>query len=287
MTTKPHSEARGPSMTHRPYIGVTGVVTRDDVASISICATVLAASGQPHQLMAGVLVSAKTLRGERAANRRYPTAHDAEVLCARLFDAGAWPVVHFNTRTPAPLDEQLDALCRAVPSLMGIQLNVARPDPEALARFRWGQRPGMGPGVELILQVGGASLEALTPEAVLDYVRRYRASVHYALLDLSGGRGLPADTALAAAVVAAWDCPEVALGIAGGLGPEAGPLLADLRARCAPDRFRGLSFDAETGVRVPVADPTPGEHGQDTLNGLRALHYVEAVVDALAEAGPC
>ena len=74
------------------------------------------------------------------------------------------------------------------------------------------------------------------------------------------------------------------LGVAGGLGPDAGAILAVLRAEADPGSFASLSFDAESGVRSPVPDPTPGEKHQDALDAEKTRAWVRVAADAVTSA---
>ena len=259
-----------------PYIGVTGVVTPGDVATMRACVDLAPPS---HRLMAGVLVSAKTLRGEWAASRRYPHASRVEALLAGCADAGAWPAVHYNTRAEGEvLGLELWSLCNLFPSMRGLQLNIARPAPAVVREFARARG-----GVEVIVQVNRAAIgnDPVAASAVI-YANKY-AGARHALFDLSGGTGAAVDAAFAARVTRAWRLLGGAptLGVAGGLGPNAGELLAALRAECGPRTFGELSFDAESGVRSPVADPTPGEKHQDALDAGKARAWVTLAARAI------
>lgn len=260
-----------------PYIGITGVVTDDDVATIRACVPLAPPS---HRLMAGALVSAKTLRGEWAASRRYPHASRVEALLAGCADAGAWPAVHYNTRAEGEaLGFELALLSsRLFPAMRGLQLNVARPDPAVVREFATRH-----PGVEVIVQVNRAAIgnDPVAASAVI-YANKYEGARH-ALFDLSGGTGAAVDAAFAARVTRAWRLlgGVPTLGVAGGLGPNAGELLAALRAECGPRTFGELSFDAESGVRSPVADPTPSEKHQDALDAEKARAWVALAARAI------
>lgn len=263
-----------------PYIGVTGVVTPADVAAVAACVPLIPPS---HRLMAGVLASAKTLRGDAATNRRYPPFRDVERLLSDLAAVGAWPVVHFNCRDG--LDEHLGTLARALPSMSGLQLNMVRPDLGAVGRFLRAR-----PDVEFILQVNRGAVgpgAPVTAEAIAAYVERCESAAEHALIDLSGGRGEPMDAALAGEVLRLWGPGwHAAPSFAGGLGPDAGPTLAALGATAARHGWRptSLSFDVESRVRVPCADPIAGEPYQDDLDGDLVRGWVSVAAAAIGGA---
>lgn len=272
-----------------PYIGITGVVTDDDVATIRACVPLAPPS---HRLMAGALVSAKTLRGEWAASRRYPHASRVEALLAGCADAGAWPAVHYNTRAEGEvLGLELWSLCNLFPAMRGLQLNVARPDPAVVREFA-----ARHPAVEVIVQVNRAAIgndDAGRPNAAhaVVFASAYVGARH-ALVDLSGGTGSAVDISFAARVTRAWrvladafadhPCGPPRLGVAGGLGPAARVTLAALRDEVVgAQAFGELSFDAESGVRSPVADPTPSEKHQDALDAEKARAWVALAARAI------
>lgn len=274
----------------KPYIGITGVVTPADVATIASCVALLPPS---HRLMAGVLVSAKTLRGEQATSRRYPHASQVDTLLTACADAGAWPVVHYNTRAEGEvLGFELALLSsRLFPAMRGLQLNVVRPDVAVVREFA-----SRHPAVEVIVQVNRAAIgdaNGPVPAHAAIYASAYVGAAH-ALIDLSGGTGAAVDVSFAARVTRAWRVLSAAfedhpngpprLGVAGGLGPDAGAILAVLRAEADPGSFAALSFGAESGVRSPVADPTPGEKHQDALDAEKARAWVRVAADAVTSA---
>lgn len=264
----------------KPYIAITGICNQTDVAAV---ASALQAVPVTRRLMAGVLVSAKTLAKYSVPNRRYPPIGQVPQLLVSLDAAGAWPAVHFNTRSLEPLDLQLDDLVTKCGAVRAIQLNVAHPIEAQLVRFR-----AKHPQIEIILQINGGSLDERTPAAVIEYVDQYVGIIDHALLDLSGGSGQPFDIEWVASVLQEWHpyfcMGDIAPGVAGGLGPNCGPALAELWLRLGPWAQAWLSVDAESGLRVPVADPIPGEKGQDALSAERVLGYVKTVAKVMGGA---
>ena len=263
----------------KPYIGITGVVCDDDVRTIAECAAIVRQRAPSHRLMAGILVSAKTLRAAPTTNRRYPSIRDAEGLLSRCAEAGAWPVVHYNTRaTGDDFAAELTVLRNLCPSMRGVQLNIVSPDPAVVRQFA-----ETFSDVEVILQINRGALSAPpVPADAMVYTRAY-PGVRHALLDLSGGNGAVVDVKFAARVARAWPLFNTGarLGVAGGLGPECALTLAEMHVAFGDERFCELSFDAESGLRVPVSDPRPGEKCQDALDRDKALAYVNAVCDAI------
>lgn len=262
------------------YIGATGFVQAP--RDVAIAAACVALTPPSHCFMAGVLASAKTLRGEPTPSRRYPPFRAVERLLYELDDLGAWPVVHFNCRDG--LDEHLARLAEECPSMRGLQLNVANPDPEAIARFL-----RLRSDVAFVLQVNRGAVERgapITAEAIAAYVARYAEVATYALIDLSGGEGKALDTALALDVLRRWSPAwQTRPSFAGGLGPHAEETVQVL-CRDGGHDPRGLSFDAESLLRTPCTDPIPGERHQDTLDPDLAPRWVACAASAIRSALP-
>lgn len=241
----------------RPYIGVTGVVTPADVAALAKCVDLLP---QGYRLMAGVLVSAKTLRGERTTNARYPTFGRVSGLLEGLAAAGCWPVVHFNCREN--LHEHLGPLARLT-AMRGLQLNVSSPDVGVITMFKRERAD-----VEFILQVNNAARGesgVLTKASALAYIDRYDSVADFALVDASGGRGEPINIKLARSLASS----RGGMAFAGGFGPDS---YEAVREVCASALWP--SFDAETRVRRPLANGIPGESYQDELDPVAAAQWV-------------
>ena len=264
-----------------PYIGITGIVTQGDVETVRECATLVRTHVPTHRLMAGVLMSYKTLTGQTTTNRRYPLRTHVETSLKACLDAGAWPVIHYNTHAKgADFARELEILSKDFPTMAGIQLNVVCPDREAISSFVSDPHRG----VEVILQVNGTSLRK-TEWNACSYIGWYD-DISHALLDASGGNGKLFSPGTAEVIAETYPHAVedgVRLGLAGGLGPDCGPALENLQELLVPHgiSLRDLSFDAESRVRVPVSDPIPGEKYQDTLSHTASLMYVRAVIKAL------
>lgn len=239
------------------YIGITGFAEPGDLRTARLCATFMP---DRVRLMAGVLVSAKTLRGETSLRRRYfdPSCGNLARYLGALGHSGAWPVVHFNTRARGrALHEELCKLLDVVPFLSGVQLNAEHPDPAPLVCLK-----EQHPYVELIVQLPPRCVGARpSVDSVLDYARGYAEIADHFLLDLSCGNGLPLDAAFARELVAAWRLPA-RLGVAGGLDHESVKGLRGLSVSC----------DSESRLRTP----------EDALDSGAALAYVLAAKNTLA-----
>lgn len=210
-----------------PYVGVSGICTRAEAE-----AAIAAFPDCGRQLMLGVLVSAKTLDGQRNKWwRRYPPVE----RIAGIFsdDPRALNLVHVAVDDPAGVSSALDlAMVYGGPHCHGVQLNIA-----------W---PASSEGMEVLQHQMDWVVREWHPErivmqlrdvmstCVIDRAREAQKSgATDVLLDASGGRGLGIDVGVAALVVQRIRraCPDLGIGIAGGLEaatiPPVAPLLRD------------------------------------------------------------
>jgi len=264
-----------------PYVGVTGFVSVDEILALARPWRDGLLRGLPHRVMGGVLVSAKTLRGEATESLRYPDVAMLPLLLGCLDSRGYWPALHFNSRaTGEALDEELARVVDMVPSFGGLQLNLRGLSPDAVARLRFRR-----PDVELIVQVTPADIADPSAYAAwYDHAARFTDVAQHVLFDASGGQGKPADEDTLQAIedalaLANAECgPMPCMGVAGGFDAANGDLFRRLAFGASP---RPLSFDAEGRLRVPVAGADPARKHQDRLDPRLALEYLAAATTEL------
>lgn len=227
-------------MRPQPYIGITGFTHRDQINAIVHDALPL---DTDRLVMAGVLVSNRTLRGETSKwPNRYPKVEKLKDIFPRY--TCLLSLIHFNTNEPEKL---LDDMCKAQdftgPNCDGFQLNIAWPDPKVLEHYK---AKAQFRNKTIVLQVGNKAFDEVERRVVkLAYkVLEYQGLIDYVLVDPSGGLGKEFDCDFAS------DCfnflrkvPDVGFGIAGGLHPNnlerLRPLLKDFE----------FSIDAESKLR--------------------------------------
>lgn len=272
----------------RPYVAVTGITSTAEIAHLDLLRDRLPPLSR--RVVAGILVSAKTLRGEPTPNRRYPDIDVVWSLCVDALVKRWIPAIHYNTRANGDdLARELDALHEAAPHMRMLQLNVVSPDPRVVKAWR-----ARHPDVEIILQLNdGTRREALARATRLDascnlfFVTKFwHEAVDHVLIDGSRGEGRAFDVRTVGSEIACsapdlYHHAKVRVGVAGGLGPDSHETLGALRSSLGDHLFAPLSFDAETGLRSLVDDPTPGEKGQDALD----LRKVEAFLRLFSDAG--
>ncbi len=235
-------------MTKPPYVGVTGFMTRSQ-AEVSL-ASYSRDLSIPHQLMVGVLVSSKTMRGEpNKWPRRYPKF--ADIAGIFVNNPKALNLIHYSTDFPDTIDSQLNYMADEFMGahLHGFQLNMRWPAVAKLRAFHKDTERKY----RIVLQVGGEAMKQCDndPWEVASMVLQYGNLIDDVLIDPSGGLGRPFDTQKALRYLRAIRDSglEVNLGIAGGLGPQQMRHLEPI-----VEEFPHVSFDAEGRLRDPETD---------------------------------
>jgi len=246
-----------------PYIGITGVMNRAQVAAIGAGAlNLLYRTGR--QIMMGVLVSSKTLAG---GQNKYPHLYPPVKNLPSIFvsDPRFLNFVHYNTDNPLFLREELFKIIKFFQGgekknglnwLNGFQLNIAWPAISQLEDVKTAF-----PAFKIVLQIGPQALEQAdySPEKVMAMASGYLPFVDYFLLDVSAGFGKPLDADnIRPYLRGLSDLFSAGLVIAGGLGPDtlhlAEPLIRE---------FPEVSVDAQSGLQ---------EKGALSIN--RSVEYI-------------
>lgn len=223
---------------HRPYVGITGFMSREEVQSILD----VVPEDSTTDVMIGVLASLKTLRGETNKwPNRYPEV--GKIKDIFIDHPKALNLIHYNSKED---DYLFDQLCRMTdlggPNFHGFQLNMAWPSILCLKNYRHQFAK------KIVLQIGGHAFEMVDHSAdrLAEWVSDYEGYVDYVLLDPSGGYGIPFDTVKAADCLDALKEKnlDIGLGVAGGLSPTTLNLVEALR-----NDFPDLSIDAEGKLR--------------------------------------
>lgn len=244
----------------RPYIGVTGFMRQQDVATAM---QTFEHNGLPanRQLGVGVLVSAKTFDEQP---NKYPNRYPNVMDIGRYFPPHrlALNLIHFSTDTPERLPEQLKQLTELGGRwLDGFQLNVVWPDLSSIE---------FPPNMRVVLQIGERAIKQAgnDPHRVVEWIGAYLrdGKITDVLLDASGGKGVPLDPSMvrryAWAIRRAFN-DTVGIGIAGGLCAENLESIGELVRE-----FPNLSIDAEGQLRTP----------EDHLDINKMISYIHAAV---------
>ncbi len=223
-----------------PYIGVTGFVSRSEVQSIFNTIP----ENSSRLLMVGVLARYKTLKGiQNKWPNRYPKVEDIDSIFFR--HDKILNLIHYSTKETESLADQLTEITQfCSPYLNGFQLNMAWPSPKAISQYcalyNWDKK--------IVLQIGSKALKAVnnSPKILASRVAEYKYIADYALIDPSGGLGIPFNTDRARDYLEALSVKKLHMGfgVAGGLSPTTldlvEPLIKD---------FPSLNIDAEGKLR--------------------------------------
>ena len=228
----------------KSYVGVTGFMNLSEVTS----ALSVFPRSSTRQLMVGVLVSWKSLRGIRLKPRwrkQFPNPHSISDLFIR--DSRILNLVHYSTEEgeeSSILKDLLKIHQYAGLDFHGFQINIPWPEIRLMDEYRM----AMGCDYRLILQIGQEAMEMVdrSPQKVVEMLCRYVGIIDGILLDPSGGLGRQfnptrARELLTAIIDQGWD---LKLGVAGGLGPDSLYLVESLISE-----FPGLIIDAQGRLR--------------------------------------
>lgn len=250
-------------MRPKSYIGVTGFT---DFAQVEFVHK--QCPGIRHLLMAGVLASSKTLRGETNKwPKRYPPINAmADIFPERVNMLG---LIHFHSDGSSSLASELIRIAgfaKKSPGFHGFQLNVSWPNPEHIHTYRHSPHYHIRQSAQtIVLQCGRNAMSEVgnDPGELGKRVADYGSLIDYVLIDPSCGHGKAFDPEFAG------DCFEeilrrtgkVAIGVAGGLSAETMHLIEPLLKR----RFT-FSIDAEGKLR----------DAEDALDLKATVEYVKA-----------
>jgi len=237
-------------MKPRPYVGITGFKTEDEVRKVAdqYTSSVLAKDTR-HIPMFGYLASAKRLADKDRGSRQSPAAKDLVALtsCA---PSDVLTMIHYHTSDKDQIAAQVAQVfrlgdmydkgyCRA------LQLNVDWPDPRQIESIKKDF-----PDMQVLLQLPKRATENLSLERLADMAKDYQGLASYALIDPSGGKGEALDKSRCTDMLLALDgaLPGTVLGVAGGLdGNNAADVVSYIQEQYGKD----FSIDAQGRLRTP------------------------------------
>ncbi len=264
-------------MGRKPYVGVTGFTACEQVEEVLKVFPKLTGKTMgdweqlPVMLMAGVLVSSKTMRG--GINRwpeRYPEIGKVEEIIPH--DPRVLGLIHFNTDAEDIASELKDLfdILGYPKNIDGVQLNVPWPEPAEVREF-WHQyfRDSGDHEPYIVLQVGEDAF-AMTnhdPTTLSVWLHDYQGIVDYVLLDPSGGEGKRFDPFELYPYIKEIRARgiNIDIGVAGGLSDIC-------YSHCLPilEQFPETSVDAQGGLR---------DKATDRLDLDRAVQYAQTMVN--------
>jgi hypothetical protein len=251
--------------TQRPYISISGITLLSEIEKLnSVAGELQKKYNAEHSYVNGILVSSKTLRGDTNKwPQRYPKVNTIASMLSTPPQPNAYNLVHFNTDEPWDLFRSLvyiKGVCG--PHLHGLQLNITWPSIDSIRLYRM-----YHPDAKIIVQVGGKALESMNnnPTRIAQAIASYQGVANYALLDPSGGKGIPFDTLemqrYLDAIYYNGIHEHIGIGIAGGLTARTVGATIDHFF----SRYPNLSIDVEGNVR----------NADDTLNVSSGALYLE------------
>lgn len=262
-------------MKAKPYVGITGPVTKQEVKAI---VQELNKAGytmsSPHMPMLGYLFSYKTLNGQITKNKRYPLISELKNLLEQA-DNKALTMIHYNSKAMSTLAEQVsklfdglyqERLCNAM------QLNIVWPDAYQIKLIK-----NKFPEMQIVFQISHKAAAHKTYKEIVNGIKEYGDTLNYVLIDPSGGRGLEfnIEESLKIYYELKNQLPNFTIGFAGGFNDQN----TANRVRKIIDKTGDSDFciDAEGGLRDKLSDA----YGDDLLNMEKVKSYLQAASSVL------
>jgi len=249
---------------NKPYIGITGFMSPDEVRAVLGALPETFDSGQ-RLIMCGVLASWKTLNGLEPPNpKRCPSIGAVKSIFQK--HPLALNLVHYNSREPNLADQLMKLSEAAGENCHGFQLNMVWPSARELEKWR-----NKFPESRLVLQIGSMALDLvsywaptgagsprkISSHLLIERLREYRNIATDILLDRSGGRGKSLTFLEIAEILEIFRAVLEAnlpftVGLAGGLSAENLWMIGPLLSGGFPDLM--LNIDAEGRLRTKDDD---------------------------------
>lgn len=227
-----------------PYIGVTGLTSKDEVKQV-----VSLFEENPfsfHIPMLGFLVSYKTLNHLPTENKRYPKMEDLPGLLMSLKGKKVFPTIHYNSREKGLFNQVSSIFGSGIYQeklCLGLQLNIPWPDLNELKVIK-----SVYPELKIIFQASKEVTSSEPIDYIADRLSSYSPFLDYVLLDPSAGKGLEFDLDLSYKIYQEikGKSPNLTIGFAGGLtGENVFSRIKSLEKALGTSEF---SFDSERRI---------------------------------------
>ena len=253
-------------MKPKPYVGITGPVTEQEVNYI---VTQFASCGYSmssnHLPMLGFLVSQKTLNEEHVNNRRYPEFKYLRKLIERT-ENEVLPMIHYNSREMSTLSEQLKRVFDGIYDICkAVQLNIIFPDIKQIAKIKKEL-----PDLQIVFQASKSVIGSKSSKELSEKVFEYGDLIDYVLIDPSGGKGIEINLEHYIDFYNEISSnANLTVGFAGGFtGENVVSRVNGLIDRIGHNNF---CIDVEGGLRDKI---TP-DYGDDILNEDKVRSYLQ------------
>jgi hypothetical protein len=256
----------------KPYVGITGFKTPIEVRQVAdLYRTSGFVEGAPYAPMFGVLSSTKRLEDPDSEGARSPSVNQLRAVFSAV-PSYALPVLHYHTQNRKMFGDELfelfgggmklysEGLCQAV------QLNIAWPSFQELDRVRRTLKR-----LQVVLQINAKMMRNSSLETLIWGTSAYNGLAEHVLIDASGGKGKPLDSAYTGELLAGLseEMPLACIGIAGGLsGQNLQEVVSLLRKKVK----KPFSVDAEGKLRTD---------DNALLNLTKTHSYLQMAADAL------
>ncbi len=231
----------------KQYIGVTGITTIEDVENMTN-----ALDG--HLGMYGILMSQKTLQG-LPRRGRYANKEDIHYLMEKMPENSLrtihWCGKELDSRFLENAMHISEGLCNA------IQLNMPYPSIKELGKFTENHNH------KIIFQIEDCMFEE--PKEMAKKIVPYVPFIDYAIIDQSGGKGIPINAEMSRAVANELEKLDLGIVFAGGLDAQRVPEIAGLI------RDYHASIDAEGHLM----------NMEDHLDNSKVTNYIKAGIKAV------
>jgi phosphoribosylanthranilate isomerase len=223
----------------KPYVGVTGFKTKDEVNEIARMAEKI---GYPfsHTVMFGYLASSKRLQNPFSGGKRSPAVAD---LASLVSSTPNWAIsmIHYFTENKSQMLLEVDYLAKTT-NANAVQLNIAWPNIADIEKLK-----EKNSSLQLLLQIPKRATQGLDIYQIVKKTKDYNALVDYVLIDPSGGEGKEFDMNESVELINELNhaMTHSLIGIAGGFKPEnVSERIKTLNLLVEKEYF----IDAETGI---------------------------------------
>ncbi len=223
-------------MIHKPYIGITGFSTPQEVNQVS---KLYLKEGLPkdHTAMYGIITSNKRIANPDTRGKSSPSIGNIPSIVSAI-PQWALPMLHYYNPENKGFSQELYQLMD-VSNCNAVQLNMKWPNIEEVTSLKEKIN-----SFTFTLQLPQRAIEGNTHNEIFHRLQDYEAVANYTLLDLSGGKGIPFDIVRSKELLALIEeaLPKTQLGIAGALNGE------NVHHKLSSLQRSKLTCDAQSGV---------------------------------------